>query len=242
LHSSRSPRRATTEADVGGNKGEGCGADRWDAHVKSDVAKRLRRSIRLQGYDYAQVGAYFVTICANNRECLFGNVVDGEMRLSEYGVVVGDTWNDLPNHYANIALDEFVVMPNHVHGIIIISVGAIHESPPQSATDVGAISVGAIHELPLQRPPTVRQPMDVAQRRRMTLPKIVGRFKMNTAKRINEMRRTSGVRRWQRNYYEHIIRNDESMHRIREYIANNPLQWEFDRENSSGVGLKPDIL
>jgi REP element-mobilizing transposase RayT len=176
-----------------------------------------RRSIRLQEYDYSLAGACFVTICAQNRTCLFGNVVDGEMRLSPYGRVAQDKWNELPTHYPNAVLDTFVVMPNHIHGIIVISVGA----------------VGAIHESPLQ--PPLQQPMDITQRRLMLLPKIVGRFKMNSAKRINEMRGTSGLPVWQRNYYEPVIRNDKSLNKIREYIINNPAQWEFDRENPVGA-------
>jgi REP element-mobilizing transposase RayT len=178
--------------------------------MKHSLDIHHRRSIRFQEYDYSLAGAYFVTICAQNRARLFGNVVDGEMRLSAYGRVAQDKWNELPTHYANVVLDTFLVMPNHIHGIIVISVGAIHESPLQ-------------------------QPMDITQRRLMLLPKIVGRFKMNSAKRINEMRGTSGLPVWQRNYYEHVIRNDESLNKIREYIINNPAQWEFDRENPVGA-------
>ncbi len=128
-----------------------------------------------------------------------------------------ECWNDLPNHYANVELDAFVVMPNHVHGIIIILenlVGADHDLP----------DTGAIHESPL--------PKTTIERRRMLLPKIIGRFKMNSAKRINQIRRTPGMSIWQRNYFEHIIRDDNALTRIRDYIINNPQQWEFDRENT----------
>lgn len=96
--------------------------------MKYDPEKHHRRSVRLRGYDYSQAGAYFVTICTQNRECLFGDMVDGEMRLNDAGRVVHGVWNDLPDHYAGVKLDAFVVMPNHVHGIIVI-VGAGYPAP-----------------------------------------------------------------------------------------------------------------
>jgi putative transposase len=164
--------------------------------VHDDPQGRRRRSIRLQGYDYAQVGAYFVTVCAHNRACVFGEIVNGEMRLNDAGRMLHAVWEDLPHHYAGIELDAFVVMPNHVHGIIFI-VGAGFKPAP---TKYG-------------------------------LPEIVRGFKTFSSRRINESRGTPGTRVWQRNYYEHIIRNDESLDRIREYIANNPMQWEWDVEN-----------
>ena len=93
--------------------------------------KRKRRSIRLQGYDYSQAGAYYITMCTRNRECLFGNVIDGQIQLNEVGRIVQTVWNGLPQFYEGVELDAFVVMPNHVHGVIVIhaGVGAIHESP-----------------------------------------------------------------------------------------------------------------
>ena len=168
-----------------------------------------RRSIRLKGYDYTEAGAYFVTICTQDRTCLFGDVVDEEIRLNEAGQVVQAVWDELPNHYPNVELDEFVVMPNHVHGIIVI-VGA----------DVGAGFKPA---------PTI--PV-----KRHGLAEIVRALKTFSARRINELRGTPGRSVWQRNYYEHIIRDEESLNRIREYIANNPAQWALDRENPDIVG------
>ena len=116
-----------------------------------------RRSIRLQDYDYSSEGAYFVTMCTQNRECLFGEIVNGQMILNEYGKIVEQCWNDLPNHYDNIALDAYVIMPDHFHGIIFI-VGAIQESFNASVNSVDSVnavdsinSVGAIHELPRQQ-------------------------------------------------------------------------------------------
>ena len=165
-----------------------------------------RRSIRLRGYDYSQAGAYFLTVCVQNRECLFGEIADGQMALNDAGKVVADEWTKIAKICNEIELDKWIVMPNHFHGVLVIN-----------------DSVGAIHESPLQ--------MTVTQRRNMELPKLIGRFKMLSSKRINEIRNTSDVKLWQRNYYEHVIRNDDELNRIREYIVNNPAKWALDREN-----------
>jgi REP element-mobilizing transposase RayT len=180
-----------------------------------DPEKHHRRSIRLKGYDYSQPGAYFVTICTHDRGCLFGEVVDEAMQLNDAGRVAAATWDALPSYYPGVELDAFVVMPNHVHGMIIVEA-----------------NVGAIHESPLPESPQ-RKFMGVVNRRRMVLSKIIGRFKMVSAKRINILRNTPGMTVWQRNYYEHIIRDEDELSRIREYIVNNPLQWAVDRENPS---------
>jgi len=187
-----------------------------------------RRSIRLQDYDYSSEGAYFVTICARHRECLFGEIQNEQMILNEYGKIVEQCWLDLPNHYHNIVLDAYIVMPNHFHGIIFITdnvdnVRAIHELPQHELPQ---------HELPLQSSQQSSQ-----QRRKMLLPKIIGRFKMNAAKQINQIRNTPGIPVWQRNYYEHIIRNEESLNNIRNYIVNNPSKW-YDVEYNPKMDKK----
>ena len=184
-----------------------------------------RRSIRLQDYDYSSEGACFVTMCTQNRECLFGVIVNGEMILNEYGKIVEQCRNDLPNHYDNIALDAYVIMPDHFHGIIfIVSVDSVDALDSVNAIDsVDSVLVGAIHELPR---------LKQQQRRKMLLPKIVGRLKMNSAKQINQMRNTPGISVWQRNYYEHIIRDEKSLENIQKYIINNPLQWYYDNNNA----------
>jgi putative transposase len=173
----------------------------------SSFQRRNRQSIRLQGYDYSRFGAYYITICARDRQCLFGNVVDRHMQLNQAGLIICSVWDDLPRFYDGIELDAFVVMPNHVHGVVVINqpVGTIHDSPS--------------HAVP------------VAQRCRMLLAKLIGRFKMVSAKQINALRGSSGQPLWQRNYYEHVIRDDGSLNRIRQYISDNPAQWEFDHEN-----------
>lgn len=160
-----------------------------------------RKSLRLRDYDYSQCGAYFVTMCTENRESYF-------KEFPNLKQVVQTQWNVLKTRFPEIQLDEFVIMPNHVHGIIFI--------------------VGGIHESPLQ------------DRRNMLLPKAIGYFKMNTAKRINQILNRAGQRFWQRNYHEHVIRNEKELKRIREYIQHNPLKWELDRENPKSKNFNLD--
>lgn len=202
--------------------------------MKYDPEKHHRRSIRLRGYDYSQPGAYFVTVVTQDRVCLFGEVVNGEMRLNDVGHMVRQEWADLPSRFPNIDLDAFIIMPNHIHGIIIITdvnpVGA-GLVPAQEGATVGRGPVGA-GLVPAQEGATTR----VAPTAPNTVGDIVGAFKS-----ITTVQYTYGVkhcgwppfrgRLWQRNYYEHIVRNEESLNRVRDYILNNPLLWETDREN-----------
>jgi len=176
---------------------------------------RERKKMRLRDYDYSEVGGYFITICTFNREYLLGGISNQEIVLNDIGEIAEQWWLKLENKFANIILDDHVIMPNHIHGVIIIS--------------GGRDNVGAIHELPLQR--------DKIERRRMLIPKIIGYFKMNTAKYINQLRDATGHPFWQRNYYEHIIRNENELNRIREYIQNYPLKWDLDRENPSSMNF-----
>jgi len=185
--------------------------------MKYDPQRHHRRSIRLKGYDYSQAGAYFVTIVTQNKKCFFGDIVDSKMVLNDAGRTVEYTWHDLPKHNLHIELDAFVIMPNHLHGIIIIS-------------DHIVILVGAGSE-----------PAPTTTPKRHGLPEIIRQFKTYSSKRINQKRRTIGMPLWQRNYYEHIIRNEDELNRIREYIINNPLQWELDRENPLIKDKKQEI-
>ncbi len=168
---------------------------------------RRRKSLRLAGYEYSQGGAYFVTICVKDRTPLFGKILNGEMVNNENGDLAMAAWNKLPGHYLHIALDAFMVMPNHVHGIIII-------------TDEKAQPVGAGFK------PAPTKP----------LPEVVRAFKTFSARAINLRRGASGQPLWQRGYYEHVIRNEESLNRIRDYIATNPWRWHLDRENPQAQG------
>jgi len=169
-----------------------------------------RRSIRLKGYDYSQPGAYFVTICSQNKKRIFGDVLDGEMILNEYGCIVKNEWTRTTNVRDNVKLDMFVVMPNHFHGIISVindGRGVLQYAPTTSVFRSPSQTIGAI----------------------------VRGFKSAVTKRLNGMQGVAGRPVWQRNYYEHVIRNEDELNRIREYIINNPLQWQFDRENPMRV-------
>ncbi|HAW80275.1 MAG TPA: transposase [Balneola sp.] len=172
-----------------------------------------RRSMRLQGYDYSSPGFYFITICTNQKECLFGGVINGEMHMNECGVVASNYLKQIDTRYPNTIIHEHIVMPNHIHVIIEI----VNTIP----------FVGAIHESPLQR--NANPELYRNHRRKMLIPKIIGWYKMNTAKQINQIRKTPGAKIWQRGYYDHIIRNEESLCHIREYIKNNPMNWNKDR-------------
>lgn len=197
---------------------------RKDNLVGAGSKPARRKSIRLKRYDYSQAGAYFVTISTQDRQCIFGDIVTAPMRaglepapttarstatkrridridppparmcLNEAGRIVEYTWNDLPNHNKNIVLDTFAIMPNHIHGIIVIA-------------DV---------------------PTDME---RHGLPEIIRQFKTFSARRINKLWQTPFIRLWQRNYYEHVIRDDDDYRRITEYIINNPMHWGGDKNN-----------
>ena len=170
-----------------------------------DRHKHHRRSIRLPGYDYASAGAYFVTVCTYGRECLFGAGAGagGTVRLNPCGHVARDEWSRSAGHRPEIELDAFVVMPNHVHGIVVIT------------DDAGTERVGAEHVPPLHRPPG-------------SLGSFVAGFKMAVTKRVNLLRGTPGALVWQRNYYERIIRDDDEAMAIRAYIYENARRWPED--------------
>ncbi|MBC7263420.1 MAG: transposase [Chloroflexi bacterium] len=173
-------------------------------------AEHRRRSIRLRGYDYSQAGAYFVTICTQNRECLFGTIADGKMVLNPLGEIAAVCWNAIPVHFRDVELDEYVVMPNHIHGIIVI----LDRADYRRGTAC--------------RAPTMER---FGRPLSGSLATIVRSFKSAATKRINEWRCTPGAVVWQRNYYEHIIRNEREWDAIREYIYLNPTQWDQDIEN-----------
>ena len=167
-----------------------------------------RKQIRLKDYDYSQPRGYFVTVCTKNRRPLFGEIRAESMYLNRDGQYAQSCWQAIPDHYPQVQLDEFIIMPNHVHGIIVIldvvdTVGARPASP---------------------------------QQKNNTLGDIVGSFKSAVTKRYNESRKASGASIWQRGFYDHIIRGDNSLERIREYIATNPQRWQLDRENPEAQG------
>lgn len=189
-----------------------------------------RHSIRLKDYDYSQNGAYFVTICAWQRECLFGEIVNGEMVLNNMGRIVKSVWSGLPKHFTNINLDEYMIMPNHFHGIlhIIEFVGVKQDSPALPAFDLGGNKGKAGEALALPLRP-VRGSVSGS------LCSVVQNFKSVSTRKINKFRNNPGCPVWQRNYYERVIRNEDELSRAREYIVNNPMKWELDKENPVNV-------
>ncbi len=168
-----------------------------------------RKSRRLKDYDYTKPGAYFITICTKDRGCLFGHIHDGEMILNDVGNAVEWTWTDLPRHNKNIALDKFVIMPNHFHGIIHI---------------VGAGSKPALINGSKPALINASKPILISH----GLSEIVRQFKTFSAQRVNQIKHSPGISLWQRDFYEHIIRHEVDLKRIREYIITNPVSWGLD--------------
>jgi putative transposase len=264
--------------------------------AKGETSRGHRRSIRLRGYDYGQAGAYFVTLCALGRACAFGEVVDGVMRLNACGTIVDALWRAIPVHFPGTSIDEYVVMPNHLHGVLVlvgapfmapsgvtttapegamnraptaapgamdrVSVvpeGAMNRAPTAAPGTVDRVSVvpeGAMNRAPTAAPGTVdrvsvvpegamnRAPTAVpgtmarvsvvpegAMNRAPTLGGIVRAFKARVTRAV-------GAPVWQRNYYEHILRDEASLSRTRQYIRDNPAQWESDDENPAFVGAR----
>jgi len=173
--------------------------------MKYDPAIHHRRSIRLKDYDYSQAGAYFVTICIQGRECLLSEVVDTSIALSQYGAIVEQVWHHIPQRFSSVTLDAAVIMPNHFHGIIVI---AEDSCPVQQESHDAASKQNS---------------------KKPTLGQIVAYFKYQSTKLINAVRDSTGVKFWQRNYYEHIIRSEASLDKLRTYIEQNPEKWQVDQ-------------
>ena len=173
-----------------------------------------RRSIRLKGHDYTSPGAYFITVRTHAGASLFGDIDEGKIELNDYGRVVREEWLRTASVRPDVILDEFVVMPNHLHSIVVITHTTVGATRRVAATGHGT--------------PAGPAPGSIGA--------VIGQFKSLTAKRINELRDTPGTPVWQRNYYEHIVRSDEALQHIREYIRSNPLCWFTDRENPLRTG------
>ncbi|MGD1905358.1 MAG: transposase [Leptolyngbyaceae cyanobacterium] len=222
--------------------------------AKYDPDKYHRRSIRLKNYDYATPGSYFVTLCAQNRACLFGAISDYQMRLNDAGQMVREAWMALPQRFPKVKLDASVVMPNHFHGVITFQptdietvgaplVGALDPSTDKpsllannpsgdlDANDMDRWRVGTRPTPIVQTSNTVPNP---------TLGDVVGTFKSITTHRYAMGVRHQGwppfeKRLWQRNYYEHIIRDETVLQHLRQYIEQNPQMWAEDQ-------LHPDVI
>ena len=204
-----------------------------------------RQSTRLKGYDYSMAGLYFVTICTHNRECLFGHIADDDGRggkfsapvmiLNETGKIANECWLQIPEHFPNAVLHEHIIMPNHVHGIIELTnvgthhnagarhdVGARHGVPLRDNTD---ISVGASHGMPLPPPsPKINQ---FGKPISGSLSVIINQYKSSVKRWCNKNGQEQF--KWQRNYHDHIIRNEQSYQTISNYIISNPAKWNDDK-------------
>jgi putative transposase len=190
-----------------------------------------RRSIRLKGYDYTQPGAYFVTFCAHRRDEIFGEVVNGEIKLSALGKIVHEEWVRSAEMRKEIQLfeDEFVVMPNHGHGIVwIVDTAGADAVRPNMEKGAHRASQPAASQ------PAVSQRPDAALwRAPRSLGSFIAGFKASVTSRARNELDMTGI--WQRNYYEHIIRNDRELNNIRWYILNNPRNWQLDRDNAHNL-------
>ncbi|MGB8593356.1 MAG: transposase [Candidatus Acidiferrales bacterium] len=167
-----------------------------------------RRSLRLPDYDYRDPGVYFFTICSHGRRCTFGRIVALNMQLNHSGKIVWQCWRDLPRHFPSVQLDQFIVMPNHVHGLL-----ALHKRSNGRAG--------------LRPAPTV------SNDKGPHLANVIGALKSFSARQINRQRGTPGTAVWQRNYFERVVRSGDELAAIQHYIDENPMRWASDRENSA---------
>ncbi len=162
---------------------------------------------RLRNWNYASDGSYFITICTKGHTPVLGEIQCGTMQLNQFGRIAEQCWFDLPNHYPNLTLDAFCIMPDHLHGIMIINNTAIVETglKPVSTTD------------PVTKPNSNNHGIF----------EFIRAFKTFSTRRMNELDNTAGKSRWQSRFHDHVIRNEQELHRIRQYIMNNPTKWEI---------------
>ena len=195
-----------------------------------------RRSIRVRGYDYRLPGAYFVTICTHEKAYLLGEIIDGTLRYSRVGLVAKECWAEIPGHFPRVQLDAHVIMPNHLHGILVFT-GIPEKGTPWRAptTLVSGMSARApttpVSGMPRRAPTSATFGKPASG----SLATIINLFKASVTKQVRKTCVLTGRDEppiiWQRNYYEHIIRNERSLNKIREYVCQNPARWQFDPEN-----------
>lgn len=220
-------------------------------------SKSRPNSLRLHIHDYAEAGAYFVTIVIYEREAILGDVVDKQIKPSRYGNIIANVWRDLPNRYNHVALDEFIIMPDHIHGIIWIdhpnTVGAgslltsnvksvdnkLHETNKPALTNQQTTSRGGLPRAGYKY--TANQFTNGLSNQLVNEPaptknvyglsEIIRNFKTVSAKRINLLRKLPDTPVWQRGFHDRIIRDDEELNDVRSYIQTDPLRWTLDKEN-----------
>ncbi len=186
-----------------------------------DSFKHHRQSYRLKSYDYSSQGAYFITITTHDREYVFGDIQNGKMELNGYGQILQEIWNHLPRYFPSIDLDEFIIMPNHIHGII--SVGAPFMAPFHDMAPLIGINEGVIKDHGVM-------PDTGAINCAPTVGRVIRYFKAKTAYSIHQLDPSISV--WQRNYYDRIIRTNRELEHVRQYIRDNPKNWGQDPEKS----------
>jgi REP element-mobilizing transposase RayT len=168
-------------------------------------------STRLKNWDYSSAGWYYVTICVKNMDCVLGKIIEGKMVLSDTGKIVDNYWRQIPRHFNNVDLNEYQIMPNHLHGIVVIKNNIVVETH---------------HDASLQKHKTNRG------EKRPLLSIIIGRFKMQSSKQIRIIKANFF---WQPRFFDHIIRSERTLQIIREYIRGNPLKWDIDENNPKNL-------
>jgi putative transposase len=215
-----------------------------------------RQSIRLKNYDYSKPGYYFVTICVQNREYLFGEIKNGEMILNNAGMMIQQIWDILPNFHNHIKLDAFTIMPNHIHGIIhIVGADSISAHNFEKRAEMHSQKRAEMHsqkraEMHSQKRAEMhsqkRAEMHSQKRAEMhsapTVGTIVQSFKRYSTIKYIEMVKNGilspfNKRIWQRNYWEHVVRNETELNQIRDYIRHNPQKWETDTLNGGSGNI-----
>lgn len=177
----------------------------------SEISKYNRKSIRLKKYDYSQTGEYFITICIQNRECLLGKIENHKLILNDAGTMVCNILNDIPKYYTGINIGKFIVMPNHIHAIIIIT-EKIKSGRTQGSAPTNKLKLSDV----------------VQYSKSLTTKKYIENIKQNNWKSFDK-------KLWQRNFYEHVVRDEKDLNKIREYIINNYLKWDEDKENPNNI-------
>ncbi|MFH1061832.1 MAG: transposase [Candidatus Omnitrophota bacterium] len=200
-----------------------------------------RKTTRLKEYNYSLPGYYFVTICTYNRECLFGNIIDNQINLNDSGKMIDERLQTLPEHYDDILIDNYIVMPNHIHAIIIIKepVGAAPRGRPGLQSNNILIENNIFSNGPAQGQSN-GQAQGPVPTGKLSLSDIIHRFKSLTTKRYidgvkNNNWQPFDKHVWQRSFYDHIIRTDTTLKNIRAYIINNPATWDNDEHNPKDI-------
>jgi REP element-mobilizing transposase RayT len=231
--------------------------------MATDIQRKpVRNPLRLKGFDYSEPGAYFITICTENGVCYLGNIVDGITISYPLGDVIREIWQEIPEKFQCVDIDAFIIMPNHVHGVVIINEECrdmVHRDPVNSLMKDD--KVGLINQTPTINQAHTKNHLNdkkrclanqaptknhyktknwiLMQNSNQTVGKIIRYFKAKTAKTIHD--RFFPSFQWQRNYYEHVVRSPRELNSIREYIINNPLKWALDRENRLSKNFNMDL-